>query len=99
MDADYCAQIIKVVHLQGTPGFPTLYVYDKVCYIYLLACLEWLLTCAVMKLLDNHVKAVIFSCSEFEARNYGKPSSPWFITMPANQQYQVVSCTVSLLIY
>ncbi|KAI6047038.1 transcription factor/nuclear export subunit protein 2-domain-containing protein [Pisolithus marmoratus] len=52
MDADYCAQIIKVIHTQGTPGFPTLMVYDK--------------------LLGDHVKAVIFSCSEYEAKNYGR---------------------------
>jgi hypothetical protein len=31
MDADFCAQFIKVLHLQGTPGFHTLAVYDKVC--------------------------------------------------------------------
>lgn len=30
MDAEYCAQIIKVIHLQGTPGFSTLHCYDKV---------------------------------------------------------------------
>lgn len=30
MDADYCAQIIKVIHTQGTPGFPSLMVYDRV---------------------------------------------------------------------
>lgn len=30
MDADYCAQIIKVVHSLGTPGFSTLNTYDKV---------------------------------------------------------------------
>lgn len=30
MDADYCAQIIKVIHTQGTQGFPTLMCYDKV---------------------------------------------------------------------
>lgn len=29
MDADFCAQIIKVIHTQGTPGFPTLMCYDK----------------------------------------------------------------------
>lgn len=33
MDADYCAQIIKVIHTQGTPGFPTLMCYDKVIVI------------------------------------------------------------------
>ena len=30
MDADFCAQFIKVLHLQGTPGFHTLLCYDKV---------------------------------------------------------------------
>jgi THO complex subunit 2 len=29
MDSDFCAQFIKVMHTQGTPGFPTLVVYDK----------------------------------------------------------------------
>ncbi|KAJ7283481.1 transcription factor/nuclear export subunit protein 2-domain-containing protein [Mycena rebaudengoi] len=29
MDADFCAQIIKVLHTQGTPGFHTLMCYDK----------------------------------------------------------------------
>ncbi|KAI0082601.1 hypothetical protein K474DRAFT_1655406 [Panus rudis PR-1116 ss-1] len=52
MDADYCAQIIKVIHLQGTPGFSTLKCYDKV--------------------LSDHIKVVVFSCSEYEARNYGR---------------------------
>ncbi|EGO01596.1 hypothetical protein SERLA73DRAFT_49063 [Serpula lacrymans var. lacrymans S7.3] len=52
MDADYCAQIIKVIHTQGTPGFPTLVCYDK--------------------LLGDHVKAIVFSCSEYEAKNYGR---------------------------
>ncbi|EPQ59661.1 hypothetical protein GLOTRDRAFT_136479 [Gloeophyllum trabeum ATCC 11539] len=52
MDADYSAQIIKVIHNMGTPGFSTLMVYDK--------------------LLGDHVGAVLFSCSEYEARNYGR---------------------------
>ncbi|KAH9899792.1 transcription factor/nuclear export subunit protein 2-domain-containing protein [Cubamyces lactineus] len=52
MDADFCAQFIKVIHTQGTPGFSTLMCYDK--------------------LLGDHVKVVIFSCSEYEARNYGR---------------------------
>ncbi|KAL1944225.1 hypothetical protein VTO73DRAFT_3410 [Trametes versicolor] len=52
MDADFCAQFIKVMHLQGTPGFSTLQCYDK--------------------LLSDHVKVVVFSCSEYEARNYGR---------------------------
>jgi THO complex subunit 2 len=30
MDADYCAQVIKAIHIMGTPGFSTLMVYDKV---------------------------------------------------------------------
>lgn len=30
MDADFCAQFIKVIHMQGTPGFSTLMCYDKV---------------------------------------------------------------------
>ncbi|KAM6495643.1 Transcription factor/nuclear export subunit protein 2 domain containing protein [Amanita muscaria] len=52
MDADFCAQFIKVMHTQGTPGFHTLMCYDK--------------------LLGDHVKVVLFSCSEYEARNYGR---------------------------
>jgi THO complex subunit 2 len=30
MDADFCAQFIKVIHTQGTPRFHTLVCYDKV---------------------------------------------------------------------
>ena len=30
MDADFCAQVIKAIHIMGTPGFSTLMVYDKV---------------------------------------------------------------------
>ncbi|KAF8165073.1 transcription factor/nuclear export subunit protein 2-domain-containing protein [Crassisporium funariophilum] len=52
MDADFCAQFIRILHTQGTPGFHTLGCYDK--------------------LLGDHVKVVIFSCSEYEARNYGR---------------------------
>ncbi|KAG6831879.1 hypothetical protein H0H92_006996 [Tricholoma furcatifolium] len=52
MDADFCAQFIKVLHTQGTPGFHTLNCYDK--------------------LLGDHVKVVLFSCSEYEAHNYGR---------------------------
>ncbi|RDB20480.1 THO complex subunit 2 [Hypsizygus marmoreus] len=52
MDADFCAQFIKVLHIQGTPGFHTLNLYDK--------------------LLGDHVKVVLFSCSEYEAHNYGR---------------------------
>ncbi|TFK73010.1 hypothetical protein BDN72DRAFT_791474, partial [Pluteus cervinus] len=52
MDADFCAEFIKVLHTQGTPGFHTLRCYDY--------------------LLGDHVKVVLFSCSEYEARNYGR---------------------------
>ncbi|KAG6850048.1 hypothetical protein H0H93_001864, partial [Arthromyces matolae] len=52
MDADFCAQFIKVLHTMGTPGFHTLNCYDK--------------------LLGDHVKVVLFSCSEYEAHNYGR---------------------------
>ncbi|KAH9943361.1 transcription factor/nuclear export subunit protein 2-domain-containing protein [Epithele typhae] len=52
MDADFCAQFIKVMHLQGTPGFSTVMCYDKI--------------------LSDNVKVVLFSCSEYEARNYGR---------------------------
>jgi THO complex subunit 2 len=31
MDADFCAQFIKVLHTLGTPGFPSLMTYDRVC--------------------------------------------------------------------
>nr|GAT53854.1 predicted protein [Mycena chlorophos] len=51
MDADYCAQIIKILHTMGTPGFSTIVCYDKV--------------------LSDQIRAVLFSCSEYEARNYG----------------------------
>lgn len=33
MDADFCAQFIKILHTQGTPGFHTLACYDKVTHI------------------------------------------------------------------
>ena len=70
MDADFCAQIIKVIHTQGTPGFPTLLCYDKVGSCHSLLDLDptqqW-----CQQLLGDHVKVVIFSCSEYEARNYG----------------------------
>ena len=33
MDADFCAQIIKVIHAQGTPNWSTIHIYDKVRYI------------------------------------------------------------------
>lgn len=68
MDADYCAQIIKVIHTQGTPGFPSLMVYDKVnSNVVTLHDNAY----SAPQLLGDHVKTVIFSCSEYEAKNYG----------------------------
>lgn len=32
MDADFCTQFIKALHLMGTPGFHTLAMYDKVSF-------------------------------------------------------------------
>ncbi|KAF9534975.1 transcription factor/nuclear export subunit protein 2-domain-containing protein [Crepidotus variabilis] len=52
MDADFCAHFLHMLHTQGTPGFHTLGLYDKI--------------------LGDHVKVVLFSCSEYEARNYGR---------------------------
>lgn len=68
MDADYCAQIIKVIHTQGTLGFPTLMCYDKVS-VKILQRLT--IDDPGPQLLGDHVKTVIFSCSEYEAKNYG----------------------------
>ena len=68
MDADFCSQIIKVIHTQGTPGFPTLLCYDKASKE---AHLIFFLANLVNQLLGDHVKVVIFSCSDYEARNYG----------------------------
>ncbi|KAK0486690.1 transcription factor/nuclear export subunit protein 2-domain-containing protein, partial [Armillaria luteobubalina] len=55
MDADYTAQMIRLLHTQGTLGFQTIVCYNL--------------------LLSDDVKVVLFSCSEYEARNYGKPRS------------------------
>ncbi|KAL1714796.1 transcription factor/nuclear export subunit protein 2-domain-containing protein [Schizophyllum commune] len=52
MDADYCVQMIKVLHTQGTPGFWTMKVYDQ--------------------LLGEAVRVILFTCTEYEARNYGR---------------------------
>ncbi|KAK0490679.1 transcription factor/nuclear export subunit protein 2-domain-containing protein [Armillaria novae-zelandiae] len=52
MDADYTAQMIRLLHTQGTPGFQTIVCYNL--------------------LLSDDVKVVLFSCSEYEARNYGR---------------------------
>ncbi|KAI0729395.1 transcription factor/nuclear export subunit protein 2-domain-containing protein [Fomitopsis betulina] len=52
MDADFCAQFIKVVHHLSTPGFPTISCWDRI--------------------LGDGMKSMIFSCSEYEARNYAR---------------------------
>jgi THO complex subunit 2 len=67
MDADFCAQFIQIMHSQATPGFHTLGCYDKARLV--LRCADMLFTC--LQLLGDHVKVVLFSCSEYEARNYG----------------------------
>ena len=71
MDADFCVQFVRVMHLQGTPGFWTLTCYDRVSS--LLVHLGDDLTSLPLfyQLLGDHVKNIVFSCSEYEARNYG----------------------------
>ena len=71
MDADFCVQFVRVMHLQGTPGFWTLTCYDRVSL--LLVHLGDELGCLLLshQLLGDHVKNIVFSCSEYEARNYG----------------------------
>jgi THO complex subunit 2 len=74
MDADYCAQVIKAIHTMGTPGFSTLMVYDKVRRASRIALpASDSLKCypCVYQLLGDHIKVVVFSCSEYEAKNYG----------------------------
>ena len=70
MDADFCAQFIKVLHTQGTPGFSTLMCYDKVSYVQIIL-RNHLNIITPHQILGDHVKVVVFSCSEYEARNYG----------------------------
>ena len=71
MDADFCVQFVRVMHLQGTPGFWTLTCYDRVSshYVRLGGDLGGLPLS--YQLLGDHVKNIVFSCSEYEARNYG----------------------------
>jgi THO complex subunit 2 len=71
MDADFCVQFVRVMHLQGTPGFWTLTCYDRVGLhsVHIRDALSGLpLT---YQLLGDHVKNIVFSCSEYESRNYG----------------------------
>lgn len=71
MDADFCVQFVRVMHLQGTPGFWTLTCYDRVRShpIHLGDNFNGLPL--YYQLLGDHVKNIVFSCSEYEARNYG----------------------------
>ena len=71
MDADFCVQFVRVMHLQGTPGFWTLTCYDRVSPhpAHLVDDPGSLLLSH--QLLGDHVKNIVFSCSEYEARNYG----------------------------
>lgn len=71
MDADFCVQFVRVMHLQGTPGFWTLTCYDRVSpplFRYGNSITELALS---HQLLGDHVKNIVFSCSEYESRNYG----------------------------
>ncbi|KAI0032028.1 transcription factor/nuclear export subunit protein 2-domain-containing protein, partial [Vararia minispora EC-137] len=52
MDADFSAQIIKVIHGLGARHWHTLAIYDRI--------------------LGDHIRVVAFSCSEYEAKNYGR---------------------------
>ncbi|KAF9045967.1 hypothetical protein BDZ89DRAFT_1155277 [Hymenopellis radicata] len=52
MDADYTAQMIRVIHTSATPGFQTIVCYNII--------------------FGEMPKVILFSCSEFEARNYGR---------------------------
>lgn len=92
MDADFCAQFIKVMHLQGTPGFSTLQCYDKVSLSNLHDVQP---TQRVLQLLSDHVKVVVFSCSEYEARNYGKQSPALILMLCLTRSTQVASCWAS----
>lgn len=89
MDADFCAQFIKVMHLQGTPGFSTLQCYDKVSPSNLHDIRP---AHRLLQLLSDHVKVVVFSCSEYEARNYGKQSSVPMLMLCLTRFTQVASC-------
>ncbi|KAJ7067990.1 transcription factor/nuclear export subunit protein 2-domain-containing protein [Mycena amicta] len=66
MDADYCSQIIKVLHTLGTPGFHTLQCYNKASHA-----LDIMSRCLPSQILSEQIRSVLFSCSEYEARNYG----------------------------
>ena len=78
MDADYCAQVIKAVHIMGTPGFSTLMTYDKVKVKILWYPIPLVHLLAFVQLLGDHIKVVVFSCSEYEAKNYGM----WIAALP-----------------
>jgi THO complex subunit 2 len=74
MDADFCVQFVRVMHLQGTPGFWTLTCYDRVNLLLAHLGGDFSGLPPSCQLLGDHVKNIVFSCSEYEARNYGIPS-------------------------
>ena len=73
MDADFCVQFVRVMHLQGTPGFWTLTCYDRVSWLPVHFGGDLSSLSLSYQLLGDHVKNIVFSCSEYEARNYGIP--------------------------
>jgi THO complex subunit 2 len=73
MDADFCVQFVRVMHLQGTPGFWTLTCYDRVSRLLVHLGNGLSGSPLAYQLLGDHVKNIVFSCSEYEARNYGIP--------------------------
>lgn len=73
MDADFCVQFVRVMHLQGTPGFWTLTCYDRVSPLLVRPGGDLSSLFLSHQLLGDHVKNIVFSCSEYEARNYGTP--------------------------
>lgn len=71
MDADFCVQFVRVMHLQGTPGFWTLTCYDRVGPLLDNFGDDFSSLTLPCQLLGDHVRNIVFSCSEYEARNYG----------------------------
>jgi THO complex subunit 2 len=71
MDADFCVKFVREMHLQGTPGFWTLTCYDRVSLLLAHLGDELSNSPVSYQLLGDHVKNIVFSCSEYEARNYG----------------------------
>lgn len=76
MDADFCVQFVRIMHLQATPGFWTLTCYDRVSPLLVLLADDLGSSLPSPQLLGDHVKNIVFSCSEYEARNYGVLVAP-----------------------